>query len=271
MSDIIHVDFYAKDFMIDTQRMNLEQRGAYIQIMCAILHHQGPVDNDPQWLGNLCNCSTRKMKSLIDDLVSGGFIIEEDGKLSQKRAISELEKAQKRRENSVKNAGKSHEKTAKIPRKSAEKIPKSNKNNNIDSASHQSPDTKERITNVIPKKAGLPDWLDEGLWEEYKRHRRQKKSSLTDLAESRAIAKLARMLDDGHDPNKVIEQSLENGWTGLFELKGESSGSTGERIKGTAEGNFLTGFLTADCEDGRSGHERQMASAQHAGESYPRT
>lgn len=65
----------------------------------------------------------------------------------------------------------------------------------------------------------LPAGLDAGIWEEFKAHRRQRKAGLTPIAESRALEKLDRMRKAGHDPTAVVRQSIENGWTGLFELK----------------------------------------------------
>lgn len=42
------------------------------------------------------------------------------------------------------------------------------------------------------------------------------------------LAKLKRLYAEGNDPTLVIEQSIERGWTGLFEVK-QSIGATNAR------------------------------------------
>lgn len=145
MSDIFHVDFYAKDWLLDTQRLTLEERGAFIQIVAAIYHRGEAVEFDTQWLSSLLNCSKRKADSVVTALHEKGFIyITEEGKITQKRAAEELQKAQKRRENAVKNARKSHENSSKNERKSDEKEGELKENKDLDSASHQTPDTRHQ-------------------------------------------------------------------------------------------------------------------------------
>ena len=68
-----------------------------------------------------------------------------------------------------------------------------------------------------------PFWLNQVLWSEYKEHRKAIKAKMTDLAESKAIAKLKRLIDSGQDQERVLSQSIEMGWKGLFEVKGGGS------------------------------------------------
>jgi hypothetical protein len=63
----------------------------------------------------------------------------------------------------------------------------------------------------------LPDWLDADLWREFLAHRKTLKKPMTDYAQSLAFKLLQRMKDAGHDPRDSIEQSIFNGWQGLFE------------------------------------------------------
>lgn len=70
-------------------------------------------------------------------------------------------------------------------------------------------------------KLALPEWLDRAAWDAFVAFRR-KKAPLTDRAAELAIAELAKLRDQGHDPARVIDQSILNGWRGLFAPKGES-------------------------------------------------
>jgi len=141
MSDIFRVDWFAKDWLLKTQKLTLEERGVYIQIVSAIYYQGGAVDHDERYLANLCNCSVRKVKAIIVGLESYGFIQITNGKITQKRAEKELKNARKRRENNPKTS-----------RKPSENEPVSNKNNDLSSTSQQTT-VKEvkRITKVIPK------------------------------------------------------------------------------------------------------------------------
>lgn len=65
----------------------------------------------------------------------------------------------------------------------------------------------------------LPDWLDERTWEQYRTFRQEIKKPLTRKAEEIALARLTAFHDRGQDPKAIIEQSILNGWRGLFEMK----------------------------------------------------
>lgn len=66
-----------------------------------------------------------------------------------------------------------------------------------------------------------PSWLDQGLWHEFKEHRKDLKSPMTDRAEKMAIKKLEKMGVEQH--REIIEESIINGWKGLFAVSGASS------------------------------------------------
>ncbi|GEM_PF-1332864 len=65
----------------------------------------------------------------------------------------------------------------------------------------------------------LPDWVPSELWTDFLDHRKAMKSRMTDTAQTRAVKKLERMRADGQDIEAVIEQSIINGWKGLFPVK----------------------------------------------------
>lgn len=75
----------------------------------------------------------------------------------------------------------------------------------------------------VSKKAnniGLPSWLNSNLWQEFRKHRIAIKAKMTDFAEKKLLIKLKRLMDEtGASQKDIIEQSIENGWRGLFEVK----------------------------------------------------
>ena len=69
----------------------------------------------------------------------------------------------------------------------------------------------------------LPEWIDKDVWVEYKKYRQNGKGKFTPYAQELAIKKLEKLMAAGNDPNEVINQSVENGWSGLFPLKTNSN------------------------------------------------
>lgn len=83
---------------------------------------------------------------------------------------------------------------------------------------------RNRTVKEPPKqKLALPDWLPSDLWAMWDRFRKRKDSKAwTEDAKQLSLRTLARLRDGGNDPQGVIEQSIERGWTGLFELKNKT-------------------------------------------------
>ena len=71
----------------------------------------------------------------------------------------------------------------------------------------------------LSTREALPGWLPADAWEQYVQHRKDKRSKLTDNAQRLCIRDLEKLKEAGQDPRAVIEQSISNGWTGLFPLK----------------------------------------------------
>lgn len=69
--------------------------------------------------------------------------------------------------------------------------------------------------------AMLPDWMPAEAWNLYCRHReRIGKKAWTPDAMALTVRELGKFRDDGMDPAEVLEQSVANGWRGVFPLKG---------------------------------------------------
>lgn len=65
----------------------------------------------------------------------------------------------------------------------------------------------------------LPDWIPPEVWTAFKEMRKQKRQPLGDYAARLIVQKLISLRDAGNDPVKVLEQSIENAWQGVFPLK----------------------------------------------------
>ena len=76
--------------------------------------------------------------------------------------------------------------------------------------------------NVAP--LALPVWLDKEKWQAYVKLRPAKSRKPESL--KAALEKLEKFRAAGHDANAIVDESLANGWQGLFEPRAARPGST---------------------------------------------
>ncbi len=69
------------------------------------------------------------------------------------------------------------------------------------------------------KSLELPDWIPEDAWDAFVAMRKKIKAPLTDDAVKLAFGQLEKLMQAGHRPRAVLEQSTLNSWRGLFEIK----------------------------------------------------
>lgn len=85
--------------------------------------------------------------------------------------------------------------------------------------------TKENIQKKVKKDVFVvPSWMPQDLWNAYLELRRQKKAPTTPHALNLCLRSIGKLHESGNDRVAVVEQSVQRGWTGFFELKEESSG-----------------------------------------------
>lgn len=109
---------------------------------------------------------------------------------------------------------------------------------------------KKELKDGVPSeprvKLELPDWLPADAWSDWHAFRNSRKG-WTPRARELSLSTLSRLRRSGHDPRSVIDQSIERGWTGLFEIKGNlphdnparSNPSAVERVR---DANRKAGF-----------------------------
>ncbi|PZO88397.1 MAG: hypothetical protein DI623_12780 [Sphingomonas sanxanigenens] len=90
----------------------------------------------------------------------------------------------------------------------------------------------------------VPDWIPSAAWNGWLEMRKRAGKPPGERACQLAVEKLRKLADDGHPPDRVLDQSTLNGWSGLFEvkeLKNERSGQSGR----PAPGRNLTASIAA--------------------------
>jgi hypothetical protein len=88
----------------------------------------------------------------------------------------------------------------------------------------------DKVENIKPKKEKqvkqiqiekiIPELMEyESTWEEYVKHRAEIKKPMTVRAQNIAMVKLLNWKKEGQDVEKIMQDSIMNGWQGLFPVK----------------------------------------------------
>lgn len=113
--DIFKVDFEIHRWLLKTAKLPPDERGNYIQIICLIYAHNGPIENDAKWLAGQCGCSSRLVRKTVDNLLKSGFLfLTSDGKIHQNKAESVLKVKRTFLETSSKGGRNSAERRAEL-------------------------------------------------------------------------------------------------------------------------------------------------------------
>lgn len=91
------------------------------------------------------------------------------------------------------------------------------------------------ISSTRARKDDEPEWLPLEAWDEFEAMRKAKgsRTPYTPGARKLAIQTLAKLRDAGSNPAEVLEQSVLNGWSGLFAIKPQAAAM--KPARGTGE------------------------------------
>lgn len=92
-----------------------------------------------------------------------------------------------------------------------------------------------------PKKGGfdvknepIPDWLNRDTWMSWIEYRKDMKKAIkTKQTFNLQIKFLAECFEEGHSPDEVINQSIANGWQGLFKPKNNPAPKYPNQLQGS--------------------------------------
>lgn len=89
MSALDELPLSTSSYLADTQHLSLPQHGAYLLILMTMWRAGGWIDDDERKLATICKTSVKKWRQIAVDVRA--LLIVRDGKLSQKRLLSEVE------------------------------------------------------------------------------------------------------------------------------------------------------------------------------------
>ena len=104
MAKVRHVDLYPDEWIAGTVNLGNAERGLYITACCLIYSNGGPVRRDH--LRAACRDHGHAFTRQLAVLIEAGKLTENDGQISNKRSINELQKAEERAANARQNGDK---------------------------------------------------------------------------------------------------------------------------------------------------------------------
>lgn len=194
--------FYTNDFLSRTLTMSNEQVGKYIRLLC-IQHQQGHLTEQDM----LYICKT------YDLAVYSKFIKEGDNYYNERMRL-ETEKRKKYSESRRSNRNSVKEEN--ISKSYVKHMEDGNEDININNNEEKKMDKikevqKEYFIDLLPIDS-TQQFIE--AWNEWVDFRKEIKKKLTKLSAKRQIT----FLINQPNPIKCINQSIQNGWTGLFEF-----------------------------------------------------
>ena len=176
------------------------------------------------YFADLYGCKKTTVSAWISALKSKGYIstdfdYDNEEVLTRRITVSDpllkIPKGSEKTEGGIPKNPKKYSENSEAPLR---KKPKDN--NTLNSTSNNTVNKKESIKK---KTFEIPSELSD-MWSAFVEHRKKLKKPLTDYTKDLSFNKLMKLSGgDFETANKILEQSIENGWQGLFELKGGES------------------------------------------------
>lgn len=115
----------------------------------------------------------------------------------------------------------------------------------------------EKNKKAAPAKPALfvfPEWISGEVWADFEEMRRKKRAPLTDRARANIVASLIRFEARGQHADDVLNQSITNCWSGVFQIKEFEIGGrngNGNRGQGRTNGNLEAARRAAEAITGQ--------------------
>ena len=200
---LFYYQFNIGDYLKHTAHLSPLEDIAYRRLLDIYYDTETPIPTDIPRVSRRLRIDPDTIKLVLDEFFeytdSGYRNKRADGEIAAYHAFLEKQKA-----NGIKGGRPKTKPTANPPLTQAE--PK------ITLTTNREPLT---VNQDNPKPA---DWLP-ASWQIYLGHRKESLKPLTATAQTAAINKLERWKTEGKDIAAIIQQSVENGWSGLFEVK----------------------------------------------------
>lgn len=217
-------------------------------VFMAVMRKTYGFNKKADWVSNdqlsaLTGILPHKCSAAKSALVKRGVFTQIGRTVGINKCVSEWEKLPEKGEKN-----KVYLKEVNLPESGKKSLPESGNGtypNKVNTKDKHTKDNKDNINKPpkSPKTASfdpycveLPEWLSPAVWKSWVDYRRDlKKSIKSQQTVTQAINLLERCKSNGYQPEEIINQSIANGWQGLFEPKGARQAS---RVQARRAENF---------------------------------
>lgn len=196
--------FYVSEYLADAGHLSTLEHGAYMLLIMAYWQRGDALPDDDKRLANLARMSVTEWSAVRPEIEE--FFDLGDGKWAHGRIEHELSKAVTKVE-AARNAG----------RASAQRR-LNGRSTRVQRTLNERSTSKRREEKREPNGSLTPNPFAGKTWDAWIA---QRKTKPTDQAIALMIIRLEALQADGHAPDDVMNQSMMNGWTGLFAVKGD--------------------------------------------------
>jgi len=217
-----YYQFNIGDYSSHTSRLNIYEDLAYRRLLDLYYLSERPL--------NGCLKDVAREIGMLDTItdveyVLNKFFVEKNNAWHNKRCDREIKAYQDKRK-TAKKAGIASGIARKNKGTTVERT-LNGKVTNVEPNINHKPLTINQETKIKTRASPfvVPDNIDQDVFKSFVEHRQKLKSPMTDKAKSLLITKINKLTGN---PNDILNQSIENGWKGIFELKEENS--NGQKI-----------------------------------------
>ncbi len=219
--------FYPGDYGRKTAHLPVAENGAYLLLLIHYYATGKPLPNDKVSLYRIARAHGDDERAAVDSVVSQFFTLQDDG-YHNSRADVELGKRAEFH-NKLAAAGRKRwqqpgiELGSKPGLSQAASVAESQAIARPQPQPHPHPQPQEEKVKPAPKTCAifppLPEWMPLDAWEAYLELRKAKRAKVTPKAVALLVRDLSEWRDEGQDVRRILENSVRNGYTGIFANK----------------------------------------------------
>lgn len=217
------------DFNAATRHLDFMERAIYKELIELQYDLETPIPDDINWIMKRA-CIPNERSTDVERMLNEFFDLVEQG-WSNARCEHEVEAYQAKREAAVK-AGKASGKARRRNKKPNKNNKKEQKGTNVERTLNERCDSVEPTNNQEPLtnnqdkgETPPPKNLNLNAWQDYIAHRKDIKAK---KLQPKSILKQQEFLakqGDAKIQQEIVDTTIRNNWTGLFELKNKKPGS----------------------------------------------
>lgn len=208
-----YMPMYTADYLKDTRHLTPEEHGIYVLLIMHCWDSRGPVPKDERRQCGIVNARSGGEIESLRRVLQEFFVLMDDGfynaRVAEEIANSERISAGRR------NGGLAKARKMRSLLRSARAEHKHN--SSMQESVPPSPSSTPTSTSTPTPQNQIPGFLRFEVWNGFIEHRKKLRKPLSAFATRLVLSKLEKAHAKGHDPNAMLETSIERGWIGVFE------------------------------------------------------